>query len=167
MRTETLQDITSDGVEISAKNTLVKLHDNVSNKLEQVNKEISLILEWKIVDITMFRELKETKSRLTNLLENPFAEFWFKSLEILKMLDLSIEEWKYIELWQKFWVDLMKMWKAIKADRVETINWAENKYKQVMSMLKTFWLWEKLLSNIKWINSWASDQYYHWKAVNT
>ena len=166
MRTETQQNITPDGVEKNTQNTLVKLHSNVTNKLEQVNKEISIILEWKVVDITMFRELKETKSRLTNLLVNPFAEFWFKSLEILKMWDLNIEEWKYIELWQKFWVDLMKMWKAIKTDRLETINWEKNKYNQVISMLKPFWLWKNLLKNIKWINSWASDQYYYWNVVN-
>ncbi len=166
MRTETQKNITPDGVEINTKKTLEKLNDSITNKLQQVNSEISLILEWKIVNLTMFRELKEKKSRLTNLLENPFAEFWFKTWEILKMWDLSIEEWKYIELWQKFWIDLMKMWKAIKADRIEIINWEKNKYEQVLSMLKPFWLWEDLLKNIKLINSWASDQYYYKKTAN-
>lgn len=165
MRTETQQNLSTEKVEINTKNTLVKIHKNLTSKIEQVNNEISLILEWKKVDLSIFRELKEKKTRLSNLLENPFSEFWFKSLEILKMWNLSIEEWKYIELWQKFWVDLMKMWKAIKSDRIETINWENNKYEQVLSMLKPFWLWENLLKNIKWINSWASDQYYFWKSA--
>jgi hypothetical protein len=99
------------------------------NKLTKAELNEWTEIKWLSLDIS--NNLLNFKNRLTKNLENPFSEYWVRSMNILDMKDTTPDEELDMKVWQMFWYSLNKMWEMVKNDRGDS---------QIKHMLAPFWI---------------------------